>query len=96
MPLKKIHNDLQVVLGEHDTSDSTESILERKEIAVKQAIIHEEYNQTSSDNDIAVLELAEEVDLAVYTPACMAKTTDDTTFDDKKAWAYGEIKMRPL
>ena len=42
------------------------------------------------DNDIAIIELAQEVDLTIYTPACMAKASDTTTFDGKNAWVYGE------
>ena len=42
------------------------------------------------DNDIAIIELAQEVDLTTYTPACMAKTSDTNTFDGKNAWVYGE------
>ena len=78
-------------LGEHNISDTAEEILERKDIAVKRVTVHEEYKSGLSFNkDIAILELAEEVDLTEYTPACMAKAEDDTTFADKKAWAYGE------
>ena len=54
---------------------------------------HEDYIFVTRGNDIAILELAEEVDLTTYTPACMAKTSDTTTFDGKNAWAYGEIMM---
>ena len=57
---------------------------------MKQIIIHEEYDPINVKNDIAILELPEEVDLTEYTPACMAKA-DDMTYADKKAWAYGEI-----
>ena len=39
--------------------------------------------------DIAILQLAKEVDLNTYTPACLAKTSDTTTFDGKTAWVYG-------
>ena len=46
-------------------------------------------NHTISSNDIAVLELAVEVDLDTYTPACLAKQEDKTTFDDKPAEVYG-------
>ena len=35
----------------------------------------EKYNE---DNDIALLELAEEVDLNIYTPACMAQVWTHT------------------
>ena len=56
-------------------------------------IKHENFNLTSLDNDIALIELAEEVDLTTYTPACLAKASDTTTFDGKNATAYGEIMM---
>lgn len=54
---------------------------------------HEQYQNPPGtiNNDIAILELAEEVDLATYTPACLAKTSDTTTFDGKTALVYGEI-----
>ena len=45
------------------------------------------------DNDIAIIELAQEVDLTTYTPACMAKTSDTNTFDGKNAWVYGEVVL---
>ncbi len=32
------------------------------------------------------------MDLNVYTPACLAKTSDTTTFNGKKALVYGEKK----
>ena len=38
-------------------------------------------------NDIALLELSEEVDLNVYTPACLPRPFQD--FVGKKAIAYG-------
>ena len=50
---------------------------------------HENYSNPY--NDITIIELAQEVDLTTYTPACMAKTSDTTTFDGKNAWVYGEI-----
>ena len=56
-------------------------------------IKHENFNQTNLDNDIALIELAEEVDLTTYTPACLAKTSDTATFDGKIATASGEIMM---
>ena len=80
-------------MGEHDVRNATGNILARKEIAVKQAIIHEAYDPLK--NDIAILELTEEVDLTEYTPACMARS-DDGTFEDKKAWAYGESIIIPF
>ena len=59
--------------------------------------IHENYdNAVLRDNDITVIELAQEVDITTYTPACLAKSSDTTTFDGKNAWVYGEIILLPL
>ena len=81
-------------LGGHNISQAAEEVLPRKDIDVKEVTIHEEYNHDNLNNDIAIIELDEEVDLTEFTPACMAKADDETTFDDQKAWAYGEILVR--
>ena len=39
--------------------------------------------------DLALLELSEDVDLATFTPACLARASDLTTFDNKMALATG-------
>ena len=52
---------------------------------------HESYNTLNSDNDITIIELAQEVDLTTYTPACLAKTSDTTAFDGKSALVYGGL-----
>ena len=45
-------------------------------------VTHENYAKpTEVSNDIAVIELVEELDLTVYTPACLAQTEDTTAFD---------------
>ena len=71
---------------------SGEGSLTEMTIDVTKYTNHENYNDNSiiPDNDIAIIELAEEVDLAIYTPACLAKTSDTTTFDGQNAWAYGK------
>ena len=53
---------------------------------------HEEYNKRTHQHDITIIELVEAVDLAIYTPACLAKTSDTTTFYGKRALVYGENK----
>ena len=58
-------------------------------IDVKKYTVHESYNNDTQHNDITIIELAKEVNLTTYTPACMAKTSDGT-FEGKKAWVYGE------
>ena len=43
-------------------------------------IVHEDYGSPkSSSNDIALLKLAEPVDLNIYTPACLAALDADYT-----------------
>ena len=41
------------------------------------------------NNDIAVLELAEEVDLDPFPPACLARAEDGTAFDGDTAEVCG-------
>ena len=53
-------------------------------------IVHEKYNGFSQDGyDIALLKLAESVDLTVYTPACLPKSGADYT--DKTGKVCGEL-----
>ena len=61
---------VQVRLGDHDIS--APGVAERV-VAVAGVHVHELYRSPSYEHDIAVLELAEEVDLNIYTPACMAQ-----------------------
>ena len=68
-------------------------------LEVKKYTVHENYNNSLTPNsnqymhnDITVIELKQEVNLTIYTPACMAKTSDGT-FAGKNAWLYGEIKL---
>ena len=69
----EICSHLQVILGEHDLQTRCEGSLAEKRVGIAAIFTHEGYNASTSSNDIAVLELAEEVDLNIYTPACMAQ-----------------------
>jgi len=80
-------SELKIRIGEHDLTTTGEGSLTEKTIDVTKYTNHESF--TMPTNDIVVIELAEEVDLNVYTPACLAKTSDATTFDGKNAWIYG-------
>ena len=64
---------LQITLGEHDISATGEGSLTEKTVGIAAISRHESYNAATNSHDIAVLELAEEVDLDTYTPACMAQ-----------------------
>ena len=78
-------------IGEHDLATTGEGGLPEMTIDVASFITHENFSWDLYDNDIAVIELAEEVDLSIYTPACLAKTSDTTTFDGKNASVYGNL-----
>ena len=55
-------------------------------------IVHENYqNPMSTSNDIALLKLAESVDLDVYTPACLAAR--DADYTGKNGRVYGSLPM---
>ena len=80
--------ELRVVLGEHDIASSSESQIPRKAFQVSQIINHPNYYSSTDNNDIALLKLSEEVDLNIYTPSCIAETSDN--FEGQRAWVYGE------
>ena len=91
----KIYNttvtDFKVRLGEHDLNTTGETIIKELTISVSNIFHHQTYNPNSLEpiGDISVLKLVKEVDLKIYTPACLAKTTDESTFDGKIAQVYG-------
>ena len=90
-------------IGDHDLLTDGDTTIE-KTIAVTNIFNHENYNPSSClkrglkshectfnplNNDITLLELAEEVDINIYTPACLAQTSDTDTFNGKTAQVYG-------
>merc|ERR1712227_766171 len=83
-------SNVTVRLGEHDLFLDTDTTI-MKDVKVKPIMNHENYKPAtgSLNNDITVLELMEAVDINVYTPACLAQTSDTTTFDGKTAQVYG-------
>jgi len=83
--------DVSVRIGDHNLAATGETSIPEKTVAVSAIYNHENYKPAtgSLNNDITVLELAEEVDINVYTPACLAQTSDTTTFDGKIAQVYG-------
>ena len=66
-------------------------------------IVHENYTNAeyfqkklNKFYDLALLELSEDVDLSTFTPACLARASDLTTFDNKMALAIGKNLQPPL
>jgi hypothetical protein len=58
----------------------------RKEVKISKIIKHTGYS-SNLENDIALLVLAEAVDLDIFTPACLPDK--DADFSDQQAWVYG-------
>ena len=83
--------DIEILLGDHNVEESGETVLKEKKIGVVNLHHHPEYveDELNSHWDITVVELAESVDLNVYTPACLAKTTDTKIFLGKKVTVAG-------
>ena len=77
--------DLFVNIGDHDLNHPKTGKL----VKVKRIHNHHKYRRVSKGFDISILELAEELDLNKYTPACLAKRTDGTKFDGKRATVAG-------
>ena len=79
--------EIKVRLGDHDLAATGETSITEKTISVSTRYNHESYAPAggSLNNDITVLELAEEVDINTYIPACLAQTSDTDTFYGKTA-----------
>ena len=64
---------------------------------VSKIIIHKNFNEVNVKKkmgkvyDLALLELSEDVDLKTFSPACLARSSDLTTFDNKMALATGTM-----
>ena len=87
--IPKVPSDIKITLGEHDRSIKEEGILKEKTVGVAKIFRHEDYNPKNMFNDIAVLELSEDVDLETYTPVCLPKSSDTNVFYGTVAEAYG-------
>ena len=84
-----------VRIGDHNIVIAGEEFLTRKNVLVKSIIKHPDWvepvlpGRLKDGVDVAILELAEVLNLAMYTPACLARSSDATTFDGKKATIVG-------
>ena len=84
-------NDIAIRIGDHNLDVEGEENIPPKTVNVVRLTLHPNYNKDDLRDgfDIAILELEEELDLSVYTPACMARSSDATTFDGKTATVAG-------
>ena len=62
-----------------------------KTISVARALRHEGFDKPPKTNDLALLELSEEVDIKVYTPVCLPKpdSSPDSYFDHRGTTNFG-------
>ena len=92
---KVTEDEMGVRIGDHNIAIAGEEFLTRKNVLVKTIIKHRDWvepvlpGRMKAGVDVAILELAEVLDLAMYTPVCLARSSDATTFDGKKATAVG-------
>merc|ERR1711931_469575 len=91
-------DSLSLVLGEFDLSSSSDSN-DGKRKNVKLAldpIVHESYRSPKpASNDIALLKLAEDVDLTTYTPACLPASGTDYTGQNGRVYGWGSTASCP-
>ena len=84
----------QVYIGHH--YDSAYRSPNSTSPPVSKIIIHKNFNEVNVKKemgkvyDLALLELSEDVDLKTFSPACLARSSDLTTFDNKMALATGK------
>merc|ERR1711936_614413 len=91
-------DSLSLVLGEFDLSSATDSNDgKRKNVQLAlDPIVHESYRSPKPDsNDIALLKLAEDVDLTTYTPACLPASGTDYTGQNGRVYGWGSTASCP-
>ena len=89
-------DQIAIRIGDHNLDLDGETSLTAQFVNVIKITNHPDYNQQigqesviSDGHDITILELEEDLDLNTYTPACLAKTTDTTSFDGEMATVAG-------
>ena len=83
----------QVRIGEHNLATTGETKLPEKTLSVARSLRHEGFNKTEAINDLALLELSEEVDISVYTPVCLPPPHSNNYFGHR-AWVYGNYNQQ--
>merc|ERR1719264_2085301 len=85
---------MSVVIGEHTLatennflSDNDVNDSKRMNLEIETMIIHESYNPSTTQHDIALLKLKEKLDLNTYMPACLPDAGKD--WAGSTGWVYG-------
>ena len=87
-------HQLSIKIGYHHLEGRDQTYLPRKTVRVKTIKIHHGYKGNWHEvsivpNDIAILELEEELDLNTYTPACLARKIHENRFGGVTATVAG-------
>jgi len=82
---------ITVVIGDHDKSLETDSNIKLVQY-VDKILIHPEYNDALSKNDIALIKMTTKVDLDIYTPVCLPSLNQQFSGD---SWVYGWGTLQP-
>ena len=83
----------RIISGEYYQTNTSTYLRKNVKLALD-PIVHENYKDPKADsNDIALLKLAEDVDLNTYTPACLPTSGADYTGQNGRV--YGSfLRMR--
>ena len=81
-----------VRVGEHDLRTAGEAEVERT-VRVAHILLHADYSLERHSNDIALLELAEELDLATHTPACLASPGHQAAGNTATVSGWGTLEF---
>ena len=91
----KLPSSLHLMIGDHDLTAINETGAE-KHLRVSRIVVDEHYRPISKINDIALLELIMDVDLIVYTPACLpASTSEEVTIDQTQMTGWDDTIFPP-
>ena len=85
-------SEIFVRVGEHDTHVVGESNVERR-VNVSEIIVHQGFDISSYDNDIALVYLSEHLDLRLYTPACLARASDSPAGYAATVYGWGTVEF---
>jgi len=90
---------VSIVLGQYDIRNTSRDVFDvnRKIVKVERAIIHDVTQNIPYSNDLALLKLAEEVDLSVHTPVCLPAPGRDYTGHIGSTYGWGRtVHCNPM